>query len=172
MANIRGYIAVSLDGYIADAKGGVAWLDAFQSVDYGFDQFFAEIRTVVLGRTTYDQVLGFGWPYAGRRGFVVTSRSLGRPPEGVEAWGRGVGALIGHLRELDDGDAWIVGGAALQQAILEAGAIDRLDLFIMPVTLGHGVPLFPKTAHRLGFDLVESASLPASIIRLTYRPRR
>lgn len=172
MAAIRGYIAASLDGYIADAEGGVAWLDAFQDVDYGFDRFFAEIRTVVLGRTTYDQVRGFGWPYAGRRGFVVTSRPLDGPPEGVEAWGRGVGALVDHLRELDDGDAWVVGGAAVQQTFLEAGGLDRLDLFVMPITLGHGVPLFPKTAHPLGFDLVGSASMPASTVRLTYRPRR
>lgn len=171
MAIIRGYIATSLDGYIADTEGGVGWLDAFQGVDYGFDQFVAEIRTVVLGRTTYDQVLGFGWPYDARRGFVVASRPMGHAPEGVEAWGHGIDTLVDHLRELDDGDVWIVGGAALQHAFLEAGAMDRLDLFVMPVTLGDGVRLFPKSAHRMEFDLLETAALPANMVRLTYQLR-
>lgn len=172
MATIRGYIAASLDGYIADSDGGVGWLDAFQDVDYGFDRFFAEIGTVVLGRATYDQVLGFGWPYAGRRGLVVTSRPLDDPPAGVQAWTGTIDALIARLRGLADGDAWIVGGARMQQAILDAGGLDQLDLFIVPVTLGDGVPLFPKTGHRLAFDMTESELLPAGMIRLRYLPRR
>ena len=172
MAAIRGYIAASLDGFVADGEGGVGWLEPFHGVDVGFDQFVAEIRTVVLGRRTYDQVLGFGWPHAGRRGLVVTSQALEGAPAGVEAWRHGITSLIERLRALDDGDAWVVGGPTLQAALIEAGAIDRLDLFIMPLTLGEGVPLFPRTTHRSQFDLVASASLPASMVRLTYAPRR
>jgi len=171
MAQIVGYIAASLDGYIADAAGGVDWLDAFQNVDSGFDAFFDSIRTVVLGRTTYEQVLGFGWPYAGRRGLVVTSRALDDPPDGVEAWRDGIAALVDHVRGLSDGDVWVVGGGRLQQAMLEAEAIDRLDIFVLPVTLGSGVPLFPKTDHRLRFVLVDATPLDEGMLRLTYRPR-
>jgi len=172
MAQIVGYIAVSLDGYIADADGGVGWLDDFQDVEYGFDEFFAGIRTVVLGRTTFEQVLGFGWPYAGRRGLVVTSREVDAAPDGVEAWRAGIAALVDHLRGLTDGDAWVVGGGRLQQAMLEADAIDRLDIFVLPVTLGDGVPLFPKTGRSLRFELDAATPLPAGMLRLTYRPRR
>lgn len=171
MAKIVGYMAVSLDGYIADANGGVGWLDEFQTADTGYDAFIAGIRTVVLGRTTYDQVRDFGWPYDGRRGLVVTSRALGPAPDGVMAWEKGIAALVEHLRALSDGDVWVVGGARLQQAMLEADAIDRLDLFVMPVTLGAGVPLFPASEHRLNFALEEVSRLPADMVRVTYRPR-
>jgi dihydrofolate reductase len=168
---IHGYIAMSLDGYIADAHGSVGWLDEFQDVEYGYDDFFASIRTVVLGRKTYEQVVGFGWPYAGRRGLVVTARALDRAPDGVEAWHDGVDALVEHLHASTDGDVWVVGGAQLQQAMLEANAIDRLEIFVLPVTLGGGVPLFPKSARRLAFDLISATRLPAGMIRATYRPQ-
>lgn len=171
MAMIRGFIAASLDGYVADKDGGVDWLKPFEAVDYGYDAFIAQIGTVVMGRTTFDQIpsFGVGWPYAGKRGIVVTSRDLESPYDGVEAWRAGVEALIPRLRAQDDGDAWIVGGAALQSAFIAAGAMDQLSLFIVPVTLGDGVPLFPKHdrgANRL--QLLDVAALDRGMVRLNY----
>ena len=170
MAQILGYIATSLDGYIADARGGVGWLDTFQNLESGYDAFFAGIRTVVLGRKTYDQALDFGWPYGGRRGLVVTSRPVDGAPDGVTPWHDGVTALIDRLRALEDGDVWVVGGAQLQQAMLEAGAIDRLDMFTVPVTLGDGVPLFPRSECRLRFELITAEALQGGLLRASYRP--
>ena len=53
-------LAVSLDGYIADAQGGVKWLDPFFTKEIDFPGFLATIGAVVMGRTTYDQTLTFG----------------------------------------------------------------------------------------------------------------
>ncbi len=101
MVAIRGFIAASLDGYIAASDGGIEWLKPFEKFDYGYDRFIAEIATVVMGRKTYDQLpaLGVGWPYPGKPGIVVTSRPLASPPQGVVAWRDGVKSLIAHLRE-------------------------------------------------------------------------
>jgi dihydrofolate reductase len=155
---IRGLIAASLDGYVADRNGGIDWLRPFEDVDYGYDRFICEIEAVVIGRATYDQIpsLGMGWPYPGKRGFVVTSRPLAQSYQGVQAWALGVDGLISHLREQSRGDVWVVGGAKLQWAFIEAGALERLDLFLIPVLLGDGVPLFPKGI---------SPSKPRSIVR-------
>jgi len=167
---IRGYIAASLDGFIATPDGGIGWLDRYQDVDYGYEAFLAEIGTVVLGRATYDQALGFGtgWPYPGRRGLVVTSRPLPSPPEGVTAWRDGVAALIDHLRRASDRDVWVVGGARLQRAFLDAGALDRLDLFVIPELLGDGVPLFPRSDRRHRLQLEDARPLPRGMVRLSY----
>lgn len=75
---IRGYMAMSADGYIADAGGGVGWLEPFEDVDYGYDAFLGEIETVVMGRRTYEQIEGFGlgWPYGHREGIVLSSGGL------------------------------------------------------------------------------------------------
>ena len=173
MGIIRGFIAASLDGYIADRDGGIGWLTPFDGVDYGYAGFIAEIGTVVMGRRTYDDVAGFegGWPYAGKRALVVTSRPLAGAPAGVEAWRDGVPALIDHLREQAEAgdDVWVIGGGGLQAAFIAAGALARLDLFLIPVLLGGGVSLFPpgETPSR-GLTLEETESYANGMVRLRY----
>ena len=74
MAEVSLFIATSLDGFIADSEGGVDWL--FTDQDYGYAAFFATIGALVMGRRTYEQVLGFGdwrlWRDAGHRSVEET----------------------------------------------------------------------------------------------------
>ena len=170
MATIRGFIAASVDGYIADKDGKIDWLKPFERVDYGYDDFIATIGTVVLGRTTYDQIasFGIGWPYAGKRGFIVTSKAISDPPERVEAWQDGVENLVPVLRAIDDGDIWIVGGAQLHSTFLAAGELDRLELFLIPVLLGDGVPLFSSGETNCRLSLNGARSLGSGMVRLDY----
>jgi dihydrofolate reductase len=155
MTLIRGYMAMSLDGYIADVDGGYGFLGRYDGVDYGFGGFFGEIGTCVFGRATWDQAaatpnaLSF---FKGARPVVVTSRPLAEAPADVgpvEVWDRGVGPdLVAHLRAATGGDVWIVGGGKLQSAFFTMDAIDRLEACIIPVLLGDGIPMFPKAAPR------------------------
>ncbi len=63
MPLLRAYLAVSLDGFIADKDGGVKWLEPYSDPSLGFEEFNRTIDTIVLGRTTFDQTLGWGaWP--------------------------------------------------------------------------------------------------------------
>lgn len=171
MALIRGFIASSLDGRVADASGGVEWLAPFRKVDPGYGAFIDLVGTVVMGRATYDQIpsLGMGWPYGGKRGFVVTSRRGDPVQRGVRFWREGLPALVERLRDLDDGDAWVVGGAGLLAAFAEHGALDRLSLLIAPVLLGEGAPLFPeRSGAPRGLVLRGAASLAMGVVRLDY----
>ena len=150
MALIRGYMAMSFDGYIADVNGGYGFLSRYDGVDYGFAAFAGEIGTCVFGRTTYNQsraTPGDAWPFAGKRAVVVTSRPLDDPPAEVEVWTRGAGPdLVAHLRAATGGDVWIVGGGRLQSAFFALDAMDRMEACVIPVLLGDGVPMFPKAA--------------------------
>jgi dihydrofolate reductase len=127
---IRGYIASSLDGFIAAPDGSFAFLERYPPDDAGYDAFVREIGTVVMGRLTYEAVLGHSeWPYAGKRSIVVTSHPPASPPPDTEAWTAGVPALVAHLAaHPGPGDVWILGGGRLQQAFLDAGAIERLEI--------------------------------------------
>ena len=141
--SICAYFAVSVDGLIADEEGGVSWLAPFEQVDVGFDDFLASITTIAMGRRTYDQVRTFGeWPYLGKDVIVVTSSELRGAPPGVRAFSGPPAALA---RQLSGGDMWVLGGAALFNAMLWAGLIERLQLFVVPVMLGRGLPLFAGT---------------------------
>ena len=69
------FIAVSLDGFIARPDGGIEWLRPFESEEHGYGAFFAGVDALVIGRGTYETVLGFpSWPYGGKRVIVCTSR--------------------------------------------------------------------------------------------------
>lgn len=167
---IRGYMAMSADGYVADRDGGVHWLEPFQEVDCGYTTFIAGIDRVVMGRVTYEQIRAFGtgWPYPGKPGIVVASRDITGLDADVETWRGDVQSLAEHLAGLG-GDTWVVGGAKLQSAFIDAGALGRLELFVIPVLLGGGVPLFESGARPVPLRLAGTETFGKGIVRLDYR---
>lgn len=73
------------------------------------------------------------------------------------------------MRTSRDGAVWVVGGGGLQAAFIAAGALDRLDLFVIPVLLGGGIPLFPPgLTPACRVVLVETESYTNGMVRLRY----
>jgi dihydrofolate reductase len=174
VARIRGYIASSLDGYIATHDDGIDWLTPYDSVDFrelAYEPFIATIRTLVMGRGTYDFIAHHpsGWPYGDRRAYVVTSRPMPSGPPTVQAWSGGVDALVTQLRELDDGDVWLVGGGLLQNAFISRGGLDELDLFIVPEMIGAGIRLFPEPGPAKQPQLVSATAFDGGCVHMRYR---
>jgi len=170
---IRGYVAMSLDGYIAAPGGDLAWLTKYDTADlgeHGYAPFIKTIATVVMGRATYDwlRAAGVDWPYGDKRVLVVTSRPLEEAPAPLVIWSEGVERLVAYLRSLSDGDVWIAGGGRLQQAVIAAGGLDRLELFVMPELLGDGTPLFPPNGHRRGLTLRAAVGLDRGVVWMDY----
>jgi dihydrofolate reductase len=148
MARILGYIATSLDGFIVDANGSLEWLysSPVELGEHHYENFLRRIRTIVMGRATYDWLTqeGAGWAYGDQRVYVVTSRPLENPLGPLETRSD-VDALIAELRTLDDGDVWMLGGGHLQMAFMQRRALDEIEVYIMPRIIGGGTPLFPAT---------------------------
>jgi dihydrofolate reductase len=166
---LRLYIAASLDGFIATMDGGVGRLDPFQGDDFGYDAFFATIGTVVLGRTTYEQVRRFGeWPYAGKRGIVLSSQPLGDLPAGVDQRHAPDDDLVSELKRQSPGDVWIVGGARTIGAFFDLDAVGGIELFVMPVLLGSGLPLFGSSRSAMPLRLKETRPYPSGVVKLVY----
>ena len=173
MARIVGYIAASLDGFVADSNDGLEWLFKYNDMNLGehdYSRFIAGIRTVVMGRATYDFLASdpSPWPYGAQRAIVVTSRPLTDPKRPLEVRSD-VPALIAELRALADGDVWMVGGGRLQMAFLEAGALDELEVYVMPELIGGGAPLFPATGFAASPQLISAKALDRGCVRLHYR---
>lgn len=173
MATIRGYMGVSLDHYIADHDGGLAWLTKYDKADFGefaYDRFIKAIRTVVMGRATYHWLIaaGVAWPHGEHRVFVVTSRPIEKPAGPLTTWVDGIDGLVAHLRGLDDGDVWVVGGGKLQQAMIEHAGLDRPELFVVPEIVGDGIPLFTPSAAMRSVKLRSATALDAGVVRLDY----
>ncbi|HEY0919770.1 dihydrofolate reductase family protein [Devosia sp.] len=172
MARIVGYIAASLDGFIADDADSLDWLTKrtdFELGEYDYTLFIKRIRTVVMGRATYDWLAREGgWAYDGQRVIVVTSRPLDTPLGPLETRSD-VDALVAELRALDDGDVWMLGGGRLQMAFLERGALDEIEIYVTSAILGGGVPLFPPTGCKAMPTLVSARALGGGMARLHYR---
>jgi dihydrofolate reductase len=177
MARIVGYIASSLDGFIADEDESLSWLtpkyDALLSPGgpFSYADFIARIGTTVMGRATYEwsRRQGSPSPYPDKRTIVVTSTPILDKPADIIAWHDGVDALIAHLRDLDDGDVWMVGGGRLQMAFLERGALDEIEIYVVPEIVGGGHKLFPATSFKATPRLVSADTLALGCVRLHYR---
>jgi dihydrofolate reductase len=167
---VRVYIAMSLDGYIATPDGAVDWLEPFFDADYGYESFISEISCAVMGRITYEQVLDFGeWPYPDHDVYVLSRAPIDGLPERAFAWGGTPGELSAHLAERErEGDCWLIGGGQTIREFERLGAIDEYEVFVMPVWLGAGVPLFPSPFPAGGLELRDVTAWENGVVRLLY----
>lgn len=173
MARIIGYIATSLDGRIAAEDDSLDWLFKYDSMDLGehdYRTFLKRIRTVVMGRKTYEFIARepSPWAYPDQRAFVVTSQPIVDPKGPLETR-HDVDALITELRALDDGDVWMLGGGQLQMAFLERGALDEIEIYVIPEIIGGGPLLFPATGFKTSPRLISAQEIDAGCVRLHYR---
>ena len=172
MAKILGYIAASLDGFIAAPNDSLDWLFKYDGMDLGehdYALFLKQVRTVVMGRGTYDFLARdpAPWAYGDQRVIVVTSRPI-EDPKGPLETRSDVDALIAELRALEDGDVWMLGGGELQMAFMERGALDEIEIYVMPELLGGGRPLFPARWFQASPRLLSAKALDRGCVRLHY----
>lgn len=171
MARIVGYIAASLDGFIADENEGLDWLfnAPAELGEHHYDIFIKGIRTIVMGRATYDWLArsGMDWAYGQQRVLVVTSRPIETPLGPLETRSD-IDALIAELRALEDGDVWVMGGGKLQMAFIERGALGEIEVYLTSALVGGGYPLFPPTGHKQSLTLLSAKALGKGMARLHY----
>lgn len=172
MARIVGYIATSLDGFIATEDHSLDWLYQNGPADLGdhdYNLFIKGIRTVVMGRATYDWIANspHPWGYGEQRVIVVTSRPIENPVAPLETRSN-IDELVAELRALDDGDVWMLGGGKLQMAFMERGALDEIEIYVIPAIIGGGFPLFPPTGLKATPKLVSVKQIEGTA-RLHYR---
>ena len=172
MGRIVYYVAASLDGFIADSSGGVDWLPDGESADYGYREFYSGVDALVMGRRTYEQALSFGdWPYPGKPAYVFTqSPPCDGPPEVRFVHGSAVDFYRG-IAERHRGTVWLVGGANLADQFRQAGLIDEYQVFVIPIALGQGVPLFGGRGLPTLLDLEAARPHADGVVQLRYRPR-
>ena len=167
---LRLYIAVSVDGCIAPADGSAAWLADYDANQFGYADFIAGIGAVVMGRSSYEQALGFGeWPWPGRRCVVLTSRRIAPPPGAeVETASGDVEELAAKLKDESPGDIWLLGGAKAARPFLATGLVDRLELFQIPTLLGDGVRLFDAGLPPRQLRLEKAQAHDKGVVELIY----
>lgn len=171
------YIAASLDGYIADSEGGVEWLDCVpvpEGDDLGFFDFMAGIDALVMGRLSFETVLGFGqWIY-NRPVYVWSSGEIDIPAEleGKVFPVRGSVTEVCEILGREGHERLYIDGGRTVQSFLAEDAVDELIITRIPMVLGGGVPLFGSLEAPLRFEHVATEVLAGELVKSRYLRKR
>ncbi|MCB5954690.1 dihydrofolate reductase family protein [Enterococcus sp. CWB-B31] len=156
------YIATSLDGYIAETDGSIDFLtvetDAPEE-DNSYEELLERIDTVVLGRTTYDQVVNElspeQYPYEDKTSYIITHHEK---PENADLifTAEQPDKLVERLKKEEGKDIWIVGGGQVITPLINCNLIDEYIVTTIPVILGQGIPLFQSIKQSVVLKSVDS----------------
>ena len=165
---VRYQVAVTLDGFIAGPNGEYDWIVMDPAVD--FAALYKEFDTAVMGRKTYEVATAQGGHGAiPGLDVVVFSRTLPAATyPGVRILNDDPRQIVAALKAQRGRDIWLFGGGTLFRSLLDAGLVDTVEVAVMPVLLGAGIPLLPPGAPT-ELVLADQKILPASgIVVLAY----
>lgn len=162
------YIATSLDGFIARSSGEVDWL--FSDQDYGYSKFISNIDTVLMGGKTYRQIIDFGvdWPYAKQKSYVFTHDVSQKSTSSIQFIHHDLPGVVEKLKKKKGKDIWLVGGSEINSMFLKEGLIDELQLFIHPLYLGKGVPIFNFSIKETWFKAHDIEEFDSGMVKMVY----
>jgi len=165
---LRYGVAVSLDGYIARTDGSFDWIVMDPAID--FAAMSADYDTAVMGRTTWEAIKGLedaGLAEGIRK--IVFSRTLAPSEEpGLRVTNGDPATIVAGLKKQKGRDIWLYGGGELFRTLLAAGLVDTVEVAVIPVMLGEGIPILPPGAETT-LVLSDHKVLPDSgIVALSY----
>ncbi len=166
------FIAMSIDGYIAQPDGDISFLDEMnqEGEDYGYSAFIETVDTVLLGRKTYEKIqsMGIESPYGDRAVHVITRTP--RVNSGKTTFYSGdLNELVTALKSKSGKNIYCDGGAEIVQQLLSLDLIDEITISIIPVLLGEGIRLFSDHFQEKKLKLTESKSFEKGLVQLHYR---
>ena len=162
---LRYQVAMSLDGFIAGPSGEYDWIVMDPSIDFG--ALFKQFDTLVMGRKTYEPLLAQGG-HGAQPGVdvVVFSRTLTAATHpGVRIVSDDPRKVVADLKRQPGRDIWLFGGGELFRTLLSAGLVDSVEVAVMPVLIGEGIPLLPPGGTTT-LKLVDHKILPKSGIAI------
>jgi dihydrofolate reductase len=165
------FCGVSVDGFLARPNGALDFLDAGGHEPHGYEEFFASTDVMVIGRLTYEVVLGFGtWPYGTKPVVVLSNQPLdfSSIKDGVVEQMSGEPAeIVTRLNARGFQHAYIDGGITIRR-FLAAGLIDRLIITRVPILIGSGIPLFGSLPHDILLRHIATRSYKGGLVQTEY----
>ena len=164
------FVGTSLDGFIARPNGALDFLPAGGGEPHGYEEFMASVDALVIGRHTFDTVLGFDeWAYGKKPVFVLSTRPLPPvPPGAVVARMEGDPvAIVAQLEAQGVRHAYVDGGVTIQR-FLRAGLIQRLIITRVPVLIGAGIPLFGQLPRDIPLRHIATRHYRSGLVQSEY----
>src|SRR5260370_4519766 len=176
MRKIIVYIATSADGFIARKGGRVDCVDGRRvKGNYGMDELYKSIDTILWGRKTYDLVLKFqnegkDHPdiYGGIKNYAFSRRPPRKVARGFEFVKQPIKEFAKSLRAKKGKDIWMMGGAGIIASFLDEGEIDEFIIHVIPIFIGEGIPLVAPRNRTVPLKLLSSKKFSDGVMRLHY----
>ena len=174
-ATVSVFVGTSLDGFIARRSGSFDFLPEGGGEPHGYDEFIATVDAIVMGRNTWEVVLGLSaWPFADKRVVVLSSR----PVEMSAAAGHPVEQMSGTPAEIaaklaaSGAHHLYVDGGITVQRFLQAGLVDRITITRVPVLIGDGIPLFGFLPGDIRLRHVATQAYASGLVKSEYEVAR
>ena len=169
MRRVRYVVAMSLDGYIAGPNGEADWI--IMDPDIDFHGLFDQFDTFLLGRRTFEGIAGAGGGAQPGVRTIVFSRTLRQQDyPNVTIVSGELEQALADLRSKPGKDIWLFGGGLLFRSLLEARLVNTVEVSVIPVLLGEGIPLLPTKplSERFKLKLASSRTYETGIVSLEY----
>jgi dihydrofolate reductase len=165
------FCGVSVDGFLARPNHKVDFLETGEHEPHGYEEFYASIDVVVMGRNTYEFVVSYGkWLFGKKPVMVLSSRPIDFSwikNGAVEQMSGEPGRIVAELEARGYTHAYIDGGVTIQR-FLAAGLIDRMIITSVPVLIGSGMPLFGPLPHDIRLHHVATRTYRGGLVQNEY----
>lgn len=165
------YISCSLDGYIAQANDDLSFLSIVQKEgeDYGYNDFVATVDTVILGRKTYDWVIGQGYafPHTDKETYIITRQSKANE-NNLHFYNGDLKTLVQTLKQKEGKNIFCDGGAEVIYQLLLEKLFDEIIISVVPILVGGGTKLFKEGYPLQNLSLINSKHFDTGLVQLHY----
>lgn len=167
MRNVTLFISTSADGKIARENGEIDWV--MSSSHMGFDQFYQEVDTLLMGRVCFEKQLMRGpWPYSEKKTYVFSRTLKNEFGDEIEIINRDPVAFLEDLKPSSGQKIWLVGGADLARCLMNENMVNEVILNLHPNMLYKGIDLFPLPLHSMFWRLDYSKNLASGLVQVRY----
>lgn len=156
------FIAMSLDGYIADVHGSTGWLEGQVSGEndmVSYEKFVQNVDTVIMGANTYRQLVTElspnEWVYPDLTSYVIT-HSPKKAADKIRFTDESPCQLVNHLKKEKGKDIWICGGASIVKQLMKEDLIEQYYINVIPTILGNGIRLFDISDKEMKLKLIKT----------------
>lgn len=172
MRRVRYSVAMSLDAYISGPNNEHDWIIMDPTID--FSAIFSQFDTLLMGRRTFEISMssGQGGGMPGMSVYVFSRSLNAKDFPDVTIVADDAAEIVAELKAEDGKDIWLWGGGDLFRSLLEAGLVDTVEVAVVPVLLGQGVPLLPIMSGWTHLVLTNTKTYPSGIVGLSYDVRR